>query len=82
MVDAELIALCAPLVAIGFRCENDNLGKFRFEFIVNDHYKDTMLDIIYRDYVWVINDLVYGSADYVSLKQLIINESYRWSEEE
>ncbi len=81
MIDSELSQYCAAIVALGFRCENDNLGKFRFEFIVNDHYKDTMLDIIHRNYVWVISDTVYGSADYVSLKQLIINEFFRWESE-
>ncbi len=82
MIDRELSQHCAAIVALGFKCQNDKLGKFHFEFIFDDHYKDTMLDIIYRNHVWIIDDLVYGSADYVSLKQLIINEYFRWDEEE
>jgi len=54
------------------KCEPDTGGRVRF-------WRDDII-IEYRNHVRVVDDLVYGRTEYVSLIALVKNEYFRWEE--
>ena len=70
----ETHELCAAIVASGFKAEDDPLGRFLFS--IDD------VVIKYRGYSWIVSDPVYGETDYASLQELMINEYFRWNDNE
>jgi len=71
MID-ESRQLCVGIIATGFRGENDFKGRLKFD-------RDD-ITIRFVDHIWRIDDLVNGPSDYISLRELMENEAYRWSE--
>ncbi len=65
--------LAVGIITCGFTCQNDTGGRLRF-------WLDDIV-IMFRDHLWVITDSVNGEAGYISLRDLMENESYRWEEE-
>ncbi len=73
MID-ESKQLAVGIITCGFTCSNDIGGRLKFK----------MDDVVikFRDHLWFVTDSVNGESGYISLRDLMENESYRWSEEE
>ncbi len=65
--------LCVGIITCGFTASND-IGN-RLKFVMDD------VTIKHRDHMWQITDPVNGMAGYISLKDLIENEAYRFDYE-
>ncbi len=73
MRDLELNSIGDCLIAFGFNASNEAGHKFRFEL--------DGLSIYHRGFMWVIEDEVNGKAEYLTLKEMIRHETWRWEEE-
>lgn len=73
MID-ESKSLAVGIIVCGFTCSNDVGG--RLKFWLDD------IEISFRDHLWFITDSVNGEAGYISLRDLMENESWRFEDEE
>ena len=71
--DRELNCIGNNLVADGFFSRNEQ--GHRFFFWLDD------ITVKHRGYMWIIDDPVNGSAEYLTIKEIIQFEFWRWQDE-
>lgn len=74
MLADESKYLCLGIITSGFKASNDFGGRLKFE--------QDDITIIFIDHIWRIDDLVNGPSDYISLKELMIKERWRWQDDD
>lgn len=70
--DRELNCIGNNLVVAGFECKDEPGHRFIYKL-------DDMV-IKHRDFMWVIEDPVYGAAEYLTIMEILSNEYWRWEE--